>query len=58
MEVMDGMEKFFKITSCISINSAFDNDDNYIHEHVASYISIHSDFNNDDDASVWLVLVN
>ena len=27
MEVMDGMEKFFKITSYISINSTFDNDD-------------------------------
>ena len=27
VEVMDGMEKFFKITSYISINSTFDNDD-------------------------------
>ena len=33
MEVMDGMKKFFKISSYISINSAFDNDDDYIHEH-------------------------
>ena len=32
--VMDGMEKFFKITSYISINSTFDNDDDdYIHKH-------------------------
>ena len=31
---MDGMEKFFKITSYISINSTFDNDDDdYIHKH-------------------------
>ena len=34
VEVMDGMEKFFKITSYISINSTFDNDDDdYIHKH-------------------------
>ena len=32
VKMMDGMKKFFKI-SYISINSAFDNDDDYIHEH-------------------------
>ena len=72
VEVMDGMEKFFKITSCISIilTMMIITFTNMVKEVVvmvvgemqkffkfASYISIHSDFNTDDDASVWLVLV-